>query len=73
MESITPCPPDVPGSQLATNADDSAKIVSISKGLPENKTEIRGIFLSAPLTSSTISFSNVEKSIFKVFFCYKGA
>lgn len=61
-----PCPPEVPGNQLAMKAVDSLRMLSTNMGLPDNRTLIRGIFLSTDLTSSITSFSNVEKSTFKV-------
>ncbi len=43
MEFKIPCPPDVPGRKALIKAEDYCKTSFIISGLPERRTEIKGI------------------------------
>jgi len=70
---MTPCPPEVPGNHAAMKAVDSLTMLSASKGLPENSTLTKGVFLSTLRTSSITFLSKLEKSSLSVRDCIPGA
>lgn len=73
MASKIPCPPEVPGNQLAITAVDWFSILSIKTGLPERRTLTKGIFWSIYLTVEITSDSKLSIYKANVFFWVNGA